>query len=80
MVKAYTREMGIFDTAPGSHTSLPAPEHQIYPYLLRAMTAEHPNHIWGIDITCTYPMSPLGGTETASPYYGNLRVFCKGND
>jgi len=50
-IQAYMREMGIFAIVPGPHTSQPAPEHQIYPYLLRNVTAEHPNHIWGIDIT-----------------------------
>ena len=50
-IQAYMREMGIFGIVPGPHTSQPAPEHQIYPYLLRNVTAEHPNHIWGIDIT-----------------------------
>lgn len=50
-VQAYMREMGIAAVVPGPHTSKPAPEHQIYPYLLRGVTAEHPNHIWGIDIT-----------------------------
>jgi putative transposase len=50
-VQAYMREMGIFAIVPGPHTSQPAPQHQIYPYLLRNVTAEHPNHIWSIDIT-----------------------------
>ena len=50
-VQAYMREMGIFALVPGPNTSKPAPEHQIYPYLLRNLTAERPNHIWGIDIT-----------------------------
>src|SRR3990172_2904961 len=50
-VQAYMREMGIFALVPGPHTSKPAPQHQIYPYLLRNVTAAHPNHIWGIDIT-----------------------------
>jgi putative transposase len=50
-VQAYMREMGISAVVPGPHTSKSAPEHQIYPYLLRNVTAEHPNHIWGIDIT-----------------------------
>ena len=49
--QAYMREMGIFAIVPGPNTSTPAPPHQIYPYLLRNVTAEHPNHIWGIDIT-----------------------------
>ena len=50
-VQAYMREMGIFALVPGPHTSKPAPQHPLYPYLLRNMTAAHPNHIWGIDIT-----------------------------
>jgi len=50
-VQAYMREMGIFSLVPGPHTSQPAPEHQIYPYLLKNVSAQHPNHIWGIDIT-----------------------------
>jgi putative transposase len=50
-VQAYMREMGISAIVPGPHTSKSAPEHQIYPYLLRNVTAGRPNHIWGIDIT-----------------------------
>ena len=50
-VQAYMRKMGIFGLVPGPNTSKPAPEHQIFPYLLRNVTAKHPNHIWGIDIT-----------------------------
>src|SRR5512134_3051729 len=50
-VQAYMREMGIFALVPGPNTSKAAPEHLIYPYLLRNVTAQHPNHIWGIDIT-----------------------------
>jgi putative transposase len=50
-VQAYMREMGIAGIAPGPNTSKPAPGHQIYPYLLRNVTASRPNHIWGIDIT-----------------------------
>ncbi len=50
-IQRYMQEMGIFALVPGPHTSKPAPEHPIFPYLLRDVTAEHPNHIWGIDIT-----------------------------
>ena len=50
-VQAYMREMGIFAVVPGPPTSKSAPKHPIYPYLLRNVTAQHPNHIWGIDIT-----------------------------
>src|SRR5262249_10368035 len=27
------------------------PEHRVFPYLLRGVTATHPNHIWGSDVT-----------------------------
>jgi putative transposase len=50
-VQHYMREMGISGIAPGPNTSKPAPEHTIYPYLLRHVSAEYPNHVWGIDIT-----------------------------
>ena len=50
-VQRYMREMGISGIAPGPNTSKPAPEHKIYPYLLRHVRAEYPNHVWGIDIT-----------------------------
>jgi putative transposase len=50
-VQSYMREMGIAGIAPGPNTSKVAPEHKIYPYLLRHVSAEYPNHIWGIDIT-----------------------------
>jgi putative transposase len=50
-VQACMREMGIFALVRGPHTSKSTPQHPIYPYLLRNVTATHPNHIWGIDIT-----------------------------
>ena len=50
-VQHYMREMGISGIAPGPNTRKSAPEHKIYPYLLRHIRAQQPNHIWGIDIT-----------------------------
>jgi putative transposase len=50
-VQAYMREMGISAIVPGPQTSQPAPEHVVFPYLLRGVATEHPNHVWGIDIT-----------------------------
>lgn len=32
-------------------TSKPHPDHSVFPYLLRHITASYPNHIWGTDIT-----------------------------
>jgi putative transposase len=33
------------------NTSKPAPGHRIYPYLLRGLMIDHPNHVWATDIT-----------------------------
>jgi len=57
-VQRYMREMGISGIAPGPNTCKLAPEHKIYPYLLRQVSAQYPNHVWGIDITY---IRPVGG-------------------
>jgi len=45
--------LGLEAIYPKPNTSKPGTgvDHQIYPYLLRGVTASHPNHIWGTDIT-----------------------------
>ena len=50
-VQRYMREMGIAGIAPGPNLSKRLIAHRVYPYLLRDLTAQHPNHIWGCDIT-----------------------------
>jgi len=50
-VQRYMREMGIQGIAPGPNLSKRVSEHRVYPYLLRNLTAERPNQIWGCDIT-----------------------------
>lgn len=50
-VQRYMREMGIAGICPGPNHSRRNVEHRIYPYLLRHVTSQEPNHIWGIDIT-----------------------------
>jgi putative transposase len=50
-VQKYMREMGLEAIGPRPNLSKPHPQHKIYPYLLRNITADYPNHIWGIDIT-----------------------------
>lgn len=43
--------MGLQAVAPGPHTSIPHPEHKVYPYLLRGLAIERPNQIWATDIS-----------------------------
>src|SRR5262249_5841967 len=50
-VQCYMREMGIAGLAPGPQPSQRQPEHRVFPYLLRQLTIEQPNQVWGIDIT-----------------------------
>jgi putative transposase len=50
-VQRFMREMGLAAIYPGPNLSRRNPEHKIYPYLLRNVTAAYPNHVWGIDIT-----------------------------
>lgn len=50
-VERHMREMGLAGVCPGPKLSKPAPGHAVHPYLLRGVTAKHPNQVWGIDIT-----------------------------
>src|SRR3954463_1825184 len=50
-VQRLMRLMGIEALGPKPSTSKPAPGHKIYPYLLRGLTIERPNHVWAADIT-----------------------------
>lgn len=50
-VQRLMREMGLRGMAPGPDTSKPHPEHKTYPYLLRGVEINTPNHVWGTDIT-----------------------------
>jgi putative transposase len=50
-VERHMREMGLAGVCPSPKLSTPAPGHQVYPYLLRGVPAQPPNHIWGVDIT-----------------------------
>jgi transposase InsO family protein len=45
------RRMGIEAIYRRPNTSKPAPGHRIYPYLLRGLMIDHPNHVAATDIT-----------------------------
>lgn len=50
-IQRLMREMGYEAIYPKPNLSKNTLPHPIYPYLLRGVTAKHPNHIWGTDIT-----------------------------
>ena len=50
-VQRLMRLMGIASVLPQPGTSRPAPEHRIYPYLLRNVVIERVDHVWSSDIT-----------------------------
>lgn len=43
--------MGLQALLPKPRTTLAAPGHKVYPYLLRGLTIERPNQVWSTDIT-----------------------------
>lgn len=50
-VQRLMRIMGLEAVAPKPNTSKPAPEHPVYPYLLRNLSVNRPNQVWAADIT-----------------------------
>lgn len=50
-IKRYMREMGIQAICPPVNLSKRKLKESVYPYLLRGVRADHPDQVWGIDIT-----------------------------
>ncbi len=50
-VATLMKRMGIEAIYRRPNTSKPAPGHKVYPYLLRGVTIERPNHVWAMDIS-----------------------------
>ena len=49
--RLYYKVMGLRSVMPARHTSRRCKEHKVYPYLLRDLKVERPNHVWATDIT-----------------------------
>ena len=50
-VRRLMRKMGLMAVYQKPRTSIPHPEHKIYPYLLRGVPVTRPNQVWCSDIT-----------------------------
>jgi putative transposase len=50
-VQRLLQVMGLQALYPKRRTTVAAPEHHVYPYLLRGLAIERPNQVWSIDIT-----------------------------
>ena len=50
-VQRLMREMGIEAIYPKPRTSVPHPDHKVYPYLLRGVDINRVNQVWSCDIT-----------------------------
>ena len=50
-VRRLLRKMELMALYPKPRTSLPNPDHRVYPYLLRGVSIERPDQVWATDIT-----------------------------
>lgn len=50
-VRRLMQVMGLVALYPKRRTSIPAPGHKTYPYLLKDMTIDGPNQVWATDVT-----------------------------
>src|SRR6516165_8624700 len=50
-VRRLMRLMGLEAIYQAPQTSAPHPAHRVYPYLLRSLTVDRPDHVWCADIT-----------------------------
>lgn len=50
-IQAYMNQMGLQAIFPGPKLSRSNKQNPAFPYLLNGVVADHPNHIWGTDIT-----------------------------
>lgn len=50
-IRSIMRLLGLEALYPKQNTSKPSHLHRVYPYLLRRLSIEYPNHVWGTDIT-----------------------------
>jgi len=55
-VQRLMRRLELASIASGPNTSLPHPQHKIYPYLLRGIYVTRPKQVWSVDINyCQLP-------------------------
>ena len=54
-VRRLMQVMGLSSIAPQKRTSVPAPGHKVYPYLLRKLNICRPDQVWCSDITYSAP-------------------------
>ena len=50
-IQRLLRRMGLTAIYPGPRTSVPHPDHRVYPYLLRGRPITRANQVWSTDIT-----------------------------
>ena len=62
-VSTLMKRMGIEAIYRRPNTSKPAPDHKIYPYLLRGVKIERANQVWATDISYSAPRAHMSGMQ-----------------
>jgi putative transposase len=50
-IRRLMAKMGLAPIYQRPRTTVPHPEHRVFPYLLRDLAIDHPNHVWCADLT-----------------------------
>ena len=62
-VRRLMAKMGLTPIYQRPRTSDPHPQHRVYPYLLRKLAIERPNHVWCADVTYSAPRPGWSGVH-----------------
>ena len=69
-------KMGLTPIYQRPRTSDPHPQHRIYPYLLRKLVIERPNHVWCADVTYSAPRAHMSGMQRRKEEVNERLVLC----
>jgi putative transposase len=68
--------MGLTPIYQRPRTSDPHPQHRVYPYLLRKLVIDRPNHVWCADVTYSAPRAHMSGMQRRKEELNECLALC----